>query len=292
MRRVIIGRWAAVASLTSLAWVTSAFDARANVPPYLTEQGRLFDASGTPITAAVTMEFALYTQGTGGTALWSEKQTITPDAGYFSAELGSVTALTSGIFATAAANGQNLYLGVTVGADAEIAPRQPLQSVPYALVADNAVGNITPTSVTIGATPVIDSTGKWVGLPTGLVGPTGPAGASVTGPAGPAGASVTGPTGPAGQAGPAGAFSGCSVSFVSGTTYNATALCAAGYVATGGGCSPNVSGGIGASVFVSGPATSVTSGAVSSGTPVGWYCQSAEGSSGTPSINAYAVCCH
>ncbi len=120
-----------------------------------------------------------------------------------------MTTLTSAVFATAAANGQNLYLGITVGTDAEMSPRQPLQSVPYALVADNAVGNITPTSVSIGATPVIDNAGKWVGPNSGLVGPTGPAGAAGSqgpgGPVGPTGAvGSQGPAGPAGSQGPAG----------------------------------------------------------------------------------------
>jgi Collagen triple helix repeat (20 copies) len=208
MRRMKVAGWAGALSLVSLMWATNA---RANVPPYLTEQGRLFDTAGNPITMAVTMEFNLYTQATGGTAVWTEKQTITPETGYFSAELGSMTPFPQpSIFVSAAANGQDLYLGVTVGSDAEILPRQPLQSVPYALVADNAVGNITPTTVSIGATPVIDAHGQWVGPSSGLVGPTGPAGANgAQGPAGPAGApGAQGPAGSAGAtglAGPAGA---------------------------------------------------------------------------------------
>jgi hypothetical protein len=185
--------------------------AEATVPQYLTEQGRLFDSAGNPIAVAVTLEFNLYTTASGGTSIWTEKQTITPDTGYFSAVLGSVTPFPQpSIFASAAAAGEDLYLGVTVGSDAEIAPRQPLQSVPYALVADNAVGNITPTTVSIGATPVINAHGEWVGPTTGLVGATGPAGPAgangAAGPAGPAGANgAQGPAGPAGSQGPAGA---------------------------------------------------------------------------------------
>src|SRR3990167_2827663 len=50
---------------------------------------------------------------------------------------------------------------------------------------------------------VIDSTGKWVGDPTGLQGPQGPIGdTGATGPTGPTGA--TGPTGPTGTTGPQG----------------------------------------------------------------------------------------
>ncbi|HEY2514534.1 MAG TPA: hypothetical protein VGI39_26905 [Polyangiaceae bacterium] len=197
MRRVIVGSLAGTIALAALGLEGAA---SANVPPYLTEQGRLFDGTGAPITSAVTMEFALYEAATGGTAVWSEKQTITPDQGYFSAELGSVTALPTDVFATAANSGLNLFLGVTVNTDAEISPRQPLQSVPYALVANNAIGDITPTSVTVGGTLVINNKGQWVGSATGLVGPTG-----ATGPQGPqGGAGATGPQGPQGAQGPAG----------------------------------------------------------------------------------------
>jgi hypothetical protein len=67
-------------------------------------------------------------------------------------------------------------------------------------MANHAVGDITPTSISINGATVIDATGNWVGSPTGLVGPTGPAGPA--GPTGPAGAQ--GPAGPAGPAGPTG----------------------------------------------------------------------------------------
>ncbi len=64
-----------------------------------------------------------------------------------------------------------------------------------------------------GVGPVIDSAGRWVGDPTGLVGPAGPTGPQgpqgdpgVPGPTGPQGlAGETGPTGPTGPEGPSGA---------------------------------------------------------------------------------------
>jgi hypothetical protein len=200
---------AAIAGTAAVAW--SGVGA-ATVPQYLTEQGRLFDSTGQPVSGAVTLKFAIYDAPTGGTQKWTEAQTITLDSGYFSAELGSVAALPAGLFDTATGT---LYLGVTVGNDTEISPRQPMLSVPYALVANNAVGDITPKSVSIGSTLVINSSGQWVGPNTGLVGPTGPAGTNgtngtngATGPTGPAGTNGTngtngapGPTGPAGTNG-------------------------------------------------------------------------------------------
>ncbi|MBI4703464.1 MAG: hypothetical protein HY744_20325 [Deltaproteobacteria bacterium] len=100
-----------------------------------------------------------------------------------------------------------------VGDDQEMAPRAEIDSVPYALVAQNAIGDITPNSVSIpDYGPVINSSGKWVGDPSGLTGPPGPKGdVGPQGPAGPAGSKgdpgpqgTKGDPGPQGQAGPAG----------------------------------------------------------------------------------------
>ncbi len=68
----------------------------------------------------------------------------------------------------------------------------------------SVAGSITATGLNIsGVGQVIDSTGKWVGSPTGLQGPVGPQGPP--GPQGPAGApGAVGPQGPQGPAGPVG----------------------------------------------------------------------------------------
>ncbi len=170
--------------------------ARAGVPNLLTQQGRVLTTSGTPLTGSMTVLFAIYDTQNGTTPLWSESQNLTFDDGYFSTELGSVTTFPATLW-----NGSQRYLGVTIGSDPEMAPREDVTSVPYALVAGDVNGDIHPSSVTINGTQVINSTGQWVGPSSGLVGPTGPAGAQ--GPAGPAGAQ--GPAGPAGAQGPAGA---------------------------------------------------------------------------------------
>ncbi|MBI4702022.1 MAG: collagen-like protein [Deltaproteobacteria bacterium] len=99
-------------------------------------------------------------------------------------------------------DGSTRYLGISVGDDPEMTPRAIVGSVPYALVATNAVGDITPKSVAIADYgEVIDSKGKWVGDPTGLVGPQGPQGPKGDpGPQGP-----NGLQGPKGDPGPVGA---------------------------------------------------------------------------------------
>jgi hypothetical protein len=190
-----LGISAAVAALLVAGAASSA------VPSTLTQQGRLLDSAGAPATGSVQMKFTVYDAASGGTTLWTETQTITLDDGYFSARLGETTAIGSTVF-----DGSTRYLGVQVGTDAEMTPRQAMVSVPYALMANNAVGDITPTSISVNGTQVISSSGTWVGPSSGLVGPTGPAGpAGAAGPAGPAGAAgPAGPTGPAGAVGPAG----------------------------------------------------------------------------------------
>jgi hypothetical protein len=181
--------------------------AQADVPLLLSQQGRLLNASDDPVTGTVAMVFSLYTSATGGTATWTETHNVTLDAGYFVVTLGDTTALTKALF-----TGNPLYLGIKVGTDAEMVPREELVSVPYAVVASDVIGDIHPTSVSIGSTQVINSSGQWVGSATGLTGPTGPMGptgpAGATGPQGPTGAvgaaGAVGPTGPAGAAGAVG----------------------------------------------------------------------------------------
>ena len=189
-RRALFGIGAA--AIAGAAWSGGDGANASSVPKLLTEQGRLFDKNNNPVAGSTMFSFAIYNVATGGTATWTEAQTITLDSGYFSAQLGATTVFPATLFSAAAGT---LYLGITVNSDPELSPRQPLLSVPYALVADNAVGDITPNSVSVGGSTVIDKTGKWVGSMVGLQGATGP-----QGPAGPAGA-----TGAAGAAGPQGA---------------------------------------------------------------------------------------
>ena len=175
------------------------------VPATLPFQGRLTDAQGNAVHGSVKLDFRLYRQATGGVPLWSETHpSVSVNQGLFKIELGGLTALTTTIF-----DGAPLWIGLSVGSDAEMLPRLVLSSQGYAKVADDARGDVHPRSVSIGTKRVIDSTGKWVGDPTGLVGPQGPQGpAGPTGPTGPTGAKgdtgATGPQGPKGDPGQTG----------------------------------------------------------------------------------------
>ena len=93
-------------------------------------QGRLADTAGVPLTGSYAMTFALYTAPTGGSALWSESRTVEATDGVFSVMLGEVTPVPASIAANT-----SLYLGVTVGSDAEMTPRKQLGSVAYAFQA-------------------------------------------------------------------------------------------------------------------------------------------------------------
>ncbi|MFO0589015.1 MAG: hypothetical protein U0441_15805 [Polyangiaceae bacterium] len=198
MTKSVFRKLVAVAIGTLALGVTSV--AMADVPSTLTHQGRLFKSDGTPINETLTVTFNFYNDKADAVPAYSESLDVAFDDGYYSVTIGSVNPIKSFL------DGSTKYLGIAVGNDAEMTPRSVVQSVPYAVLAGDVTGAIHPTSVTVGGTQVIDATGKWVGDPTGLVGPTGPTGPTgPAGPQGPAGADgAVGPMGPMGPAGPQG----------------------------------------------------------------------------------------
>ncbi len=182
--------------------------ARQGAPPVLQYQARLLNTAGQPLTATgLSITFRIWDAASGGTSIYTESQTLDVVGGLLSAPIGTVNPLPTAIFATSA----NRWLGITVGADAEMTPRQRLGSTAYAIRADSARAaddvpnaDITPKSITVGGLLVIDASGNWVGNPTGLMGPAGPAGpVGPVGPAGPQG--LPGAPGADGAQGPAGA---------------------------------------------------------------------------------------
>jgi hypothetical protein len=87
-------------------------------------QGRLTDASGNPLDGNYSVTASIYDVFTGGTALCTDADTVTVDNGLFNMDMHGCTA--SDI------DGEQLYLGIQVGSDPEMTPRQPIYSVPYA----------------------------------------------------------------------------------------------------------------------------------------------------------------
>ena len=110
--------------LLVLSLVLLPISASAGVPGTMTYQGVLTDAQGNPVNGQRQITFSIYNTPSGGTPLWSESLNVQIDDGLFTALLGKSTPLTPGLV-----NGSPLYLGVKVGADVEMGPRQELTSV-------------------------------------------------------------------------------------------------------------------------------------------------------------------
>jgi hypothetical protein len=118
--------------------------AMAQVPGTITHQGRLYDANDAPLDTTLALTFTIYDAANGGAVLWTETHDVTFENGYFSVQLGSDTAFDPAVF-----DGSTRHLGVTVGNDPEMTPRAPIGSVPYAMVAGDVNGDITPSSLSI-----------------------------------------------------------------------------------------------------------------------------------------------
>lgn len=103
--------------------------------PVVGYQGRLVDpATGNPkANGSYLMTFSLYAVESLGSPLWTENKNVSVNGGVFSTLLGDTTPLNLAVF-----DGRALWLGVTVGADAEVAPRVPIAYTPYALHANHA----------------------------------------------------------------------------------------------------------------------------------------------------------
>jgi hypothetical protein len=96
-------------------------------------QGRLTDLTGAPITDQQQVIFAIYSSPSSQLVRWAETLFVSPDVqGVFTVELGTVHPLDETVF-----TGDRRYLGLTVGTDGEMEPRQLLSSTPYAVSAKN-----------------------------------------------------------------------------------------------------------------------------------------------------------
>jgi len=113
------------------------------LPPVIAYQARLLDpVTGQPkVDGAYVMAFNLYPIAAGGAPLWGESKSVQVNKGLFSTLLGDITALNVSIF-----NGQELYLGITVGSDPEATPRQRIAHVAYAIYAQPAAAATTANS--------------------------------------------------------------------------------------------------------------------------------------------------
>ncbi|MEA3358674.1 MAG: hypothetical protein U9R17_04615 [Thermodesulfobacteriota bacterium] len=63
--------------------------AHAAIPEKINYQGYLADPQGTPIDDTVSIVFSIYSQTSGGMALWTETRSVTLTDGVFSVDLGN-----------------------------------------------------------------------------------------------------------------------------------------------------------------------------------------------------------
>lgn len=88
-------------------------------------QGRLTDETGVALNGSFSIRAALYDVSSGGTARCSDTDTVAVDNGLFTLNMDFCT--------LDDINGDRLYLGIKVGTDAEMTPRQVIYPVPYAM---------------------------------------------------------------------------------------------------------------------------------------------------------------
>lgn len=140
--------------LAALVICAMALNVSAQAPNSIMYQGRLTDAAGDPITVATSVTFNIYAAASGGTALFTSTQSVTPDAnGVFTVELSPIN--------NTILDGSKRYLALKIGADAEMTPRQLLTSAPYAYSSQNGPGMassyLSSSSALTGTVIVVDS---------------------------------------------------------------------------------------------------------------------------------------
>lgn len=129
------------------------FEASAQQTKKISLQGFLKDANGKAVAdGSQSMTFKLYTTATGGTAEWSEDQTLNVFGGVYSTHLGTNTNNAPGgvtDFGNLSWGAKTYYVGVTVQGT-ELTPRTELTFAPYSLgspkaqevVCSGAVGDV------------------------------------------------------------------------------------------------------------------------------------------------------
>jgi len=116
------------------------------IPQQINYQGQLTDSSGAPLDTTVGITFRIYDAPVGGTNLWTETHpSVTVTDRLFQVQLGSITTLTD-LFSA------NRWLGITVGNNTEMSPRQQVVSVAHAYrvgTVDGASGGMITGDVNI-----------------------------------------------------------------------------------------------------------------------------------------------
>ncbi len=137
------------AALAPLVFLLSPNRAETAVPQLINFQGILKDGSGNPVAnGSYSVIFTIYDAPVGGNVQWAETSSVTTSGGLFTILLGSTNPVPDSAFEDASG-----YLGIKVGADPEMTPRQQLVSLSYAYrvsSVDGASGGTITSKVSIG----------------------------------------------------------------------------------------------------------------------------------------------
>jgi len=142
-RAIIVG---ATIVLTSLA-----LSIQAAPPVEFSYQGLLQNSAGLPLNGSVTITFQLYDAEGDPVSLSSEVKVVDVVDGKFSTQLVA-TAFYSDGDGDSYSDGDEKWLGITVGTDPELLPRLKITSVPLALIASRMQGDLRtkPGAMAIG----------------------------------------------------------------------------------------------------------------------------------------------
>ncbi|HED37680.1 MAG TPA: hypothetical protein ENI76_05470 [Ignavibacteria bacterium] len=111
---------------------------QAQVPRTISFQGQLTNPDGSKLAdGAVSLVFMLYESETGGTAIWTETQSVNVKNSLFSVILGKVKPLT-------AAFDKPYWVGIKINSGSELTPRLALTSSPYSLGSSATTINLGP----------------------------------------------------------------------------------------------------------------------------------------------------
>jgi len=110
--------------------------AGAQAPGLINYQGTLTDQYGAALDTTLEMTFSIYDDSTDGILLWTETQSaVEVNSGLFNVLLGRFVAIEDTVF-----DDPERWLGVQVGGDAEMEPRERFASAAYALKAAGGGG--------------------------------------------------------------------------------------------------------------------------------------------------------
>ncbi len=133
---VVVGFLSLALSLVPLTVAQTSTQTASALPRLVRFAGTVRDLNGNPLTGVVGITFALYSERSGGAALWLETQNVTADnTGHYAVLLGLTKP--DGLPAELFTSEQAHWVGVQVSGQGE-QPRVLLVSAPYALKAGDA----------------------------------------------------------------------------------------------------------------------------------------------------------